>query len=234
MPKFNFVRLSLSVPPLGPLLVDDEPRKEPPLTRYDFLRQAFSERRDFFHRGKLVTYVPGPIEAQQENFMVGYFGKKLSQTVNDGPENLYRRTVAEFHRASVVAIDLRPDRQIVAFERRSDLGEATALLESFFADFSRREVSFSWHVDCEFISEGRDFWVAVNQHRGEITEVIFEFYPANGVTGFDSFKVFDKVAKEASNADRSKYSLQNLDGGLVPSGPVIEDAVEYAHEGAGR
>lgn len=234
MPKFNFVRLSLSVPPIGPLLSTLDDRPQPDSSRRQFLSDAFAERRDFFHRGRMVTYVPGPDEAQQSDFIVGYFGKKLSQSVNEGPENLYRRTVAEYHSASVIAVDLRMDRQIVAFEKRSDLGEATALLESFFADYSRRKSSFSWHVDCEFISESRDFWIAVDQHKGEITEVVFEFFPANGVTGFDSFKEFDKVAKQASNADRSKYSLQNLEGGLLPSGKVIEEAVEYSHEGAGR
>lgn len=234
MPKFNFVRLSLSTPAVGPLLSGADDRLEPDIPRAEFLSSAFAQRRDFFHRGRLVTYVPGPPEAQQEELIVGYFGKKLTQSVNEGPDHLYRRTTAEFHRASVIAVDLRSDRQIVAFEKRSDLGDATALLESFFYDFARVSTTFQWHVDCEFISESRDFWSAVNQHRGEITEVVFEFFPANGVTGFDSFKSFDKTAKNASNADRSKYSLQNLEGGLVPAGSVIEEAVEYAHEGAGR
>lgn len=228
------MRLSLSVPTVGPLLDEKEQRRVPDQTRAEFLRTAFTERRDFFHRGKLFTYVPAPHETQQKDTVLGYFGKKFSQTVNDGPENLYRTKKTEFYRASVVAIDLRPDRQIVAFERRSDLGEATALLESFFSDFIRTSMTLSWHVDCEFISEERDFWTAVEHHRGEITEVSFEFYPANGVTGFDSFKKFDKVAKETSNAESSKYSLVNSDGNLVPKGEIVESAVEYAHEGPGR
>lgn len=234
MAKFNFVRLSLSIPTVGPLLVETEGRRTPDRTRKDFLRAAFTARRDFFHRGRLFTYVPAPEDAQHEDTAIGYFGKKFSQTVNDGPDNLYRAKTTEFYRASVIAVDLRQDRQIVAFERRYDLGEATALLESFFSDFVRSEESLSWHVDCEYISEERDFWTAVDQHRGEITEVAFEFFPPNGVSGFDSFKKFDKVAKEASNADSSRYSLLNPEGNLVPSGEIIEEAVEYAHEGPGR
>lgn len=234
MPKFNFVRLSLSVPTVGPLLVEGEGRREPEMTRLEFLRAAFSERRDFFHRARLFTYVPAPPDAQQDHIVMGYFGKKFSQTVSDGPDNLYRSKTAEFYRASVVAVDLRPDRQVVAFERKYDLGEATPLLESFFLDYIRASKSFSWHVDCEFISEERDFWTAVEQHRGEITEVAFEFFPPNGVTGFDSFKVFDKVAKESSNAESSKYSLLNSDGNLNPNGEIVASAVEYAHEGPGR
>lgn len=234
MAKFNFVRLSLSIPTIGPLLKETDGRRAPELTRKDFLHAAFTSRRDFFHRGRLFTYVPAPKDAQHDDTVVGYFGKKFSQTVNDGPDNLYRTKTAEFYRASVVAVDLRPDRQIVAFERKYDLGESTALLESFFSDFVRHEETLSWHVDCEYISEERDFWTAVKQHRGEITEVAFEFFPPNGVSGFDSFKNFDKIAKEASNAESSKYSLLNADGNLVPAGPIVEEAVEYAHEGPGR
>ena len=98
---------------------------------------------------------------------------------------------------------------------------------------TREFAGFSWHVDIEYLQRVEDFWAAARENEGQITELVFEFHPPNGLGGFDKFKELDKIAKQEANGESSSYSLQNRDGGIVPRGDFVESAAEYSSEGGG-
>ena len=98
----------------------------------------------------------------------------------------------------------------------------------------RERRSISWHTDIEYKSSESDFWVAAKRFKGQITELKFEFFPPNGLKGFDKFKEFDRLAKQQANGQSSEYSIKNPDGAVLPEGEFVESAVEYASEGPGR
>ena len=233
MATFEFLRLSLSIPTLGKLALDEQ-RREPNTTRKDFLAEAFSSRRDFFYSGRLFTFMPGPPETQGPDYFTGYIGKPVEEMVNAGPEQMFALTASKHYRASFVAIDTRPDQQVVAFEKRADVGSAQRILEAMMEAFVRERQSLSWHTDAEFLSSAKDFWSAAREYEGRITEISFEFFPPNGLEGFEKFKKFDKLAKQQANGQSSEYSIKNPDGAIKPSGEFVEEAVEYASEGPGR
>lgn len=171
-------------------------RTEPSKDRTEFLTDAFSNRRDFFYRGRKYTYIPGPKGTITKEEIPGYIGKPVEEFVNDGPEKLFALTRKEHWKASFIVIDVRKDRQIVAFEKRADVGSANGIITALFEDVISQSKTTSWHVDVEYISVVSDFWKAAEELKGKITELVFKFYPPNGLKGFETFKEFDRIAKK--------------------------------------
>ncbi|MGR3813259.1 MAG: hypothetical protein ACU0AU_04130 [Cognatishimia activa] len=232
MAKFQFLRLSLSVPPVGPLNLVDK-NEEPRIVREEYLRNLFSNRFDFFHSGRLFSFVPSPSNQAGQPFLAGFIGKQVEEMVQSGPEELFAVTRNKHWKASFVAIDVRSHEQVVAFEKRQDVGASQAILNSLVESYGRSLETTTWHVDIEYIQRVADFWEAAKENTGIITELVFEFHPPNGLRGFDSFKNFDRIAKQQANGDSSSYSVKNADGGVRPEGEFVESAAEYATEGAG-
>ncbi|SFQ60809.1 hypothetical protein [Donghicola eburneus] len=236
MPKFEAIRLSLSVPTIGNLAKDRKDR-EPKLSRQEFLLEAFSRRIDFFYAGSLYHYVPGPKETQIVSIISGFIGKSVSETVASGPDELFAQTRTKRYKASFISVDIAPDKQIILFEKRSDVGNSRNILDQLFAQFIRERRSLSWHVDLEFMSRAVDFWKLAKKHEGNITEISFEFLPPNGLKAemaLDKLKQVDRVAKQTTNAEISEYSLKNKAGQLRPQGRFISDAIDYIEKGGGK
>lgn len=233
MPTFEYLQLSLSVPTIGALAEDGE-RHEPEVDRQAYLTEVFSLRRDFFYSGRQYTYVPAPPDVQGPDVYAGYIGKPVEELVNAGPDELFALTKSKHYKASFVVVDVQAERQVVAFERRQDVGSAHRILEALFESVVRERKGFSWHTDIEYKSSEKDFWHAAEEYRGRITELTFEFYPPNGLLGFDKFKEFDRIAKHQANGQSSEYSIKNPDGAVRPEGEFVESAAEYAAEGPGK
>lgn len=233
MAVFEYLHFALSVPPLGPL--DNSERLEPTITREGFLRYLFDNRHDFFHRGALFTYVPARSPMLDPSILAGFVGRLTSELENAGPDELFALTPRNRWRASFVAADLSPTRQIVAVEKRGDVGSAHRVMESLVSSAtSTAKAGLSWHVDIEYVTRPQAFKEAAERFRGKITELEFTFNPPNALRGFDRFKEFDRLAVRETNAENSQYSLKNPAGGIEAKGDFVESAVDYAHEGAGR
>jgi len=226
------LRFSLSKPAIGPLL-EGAGGREPSLSREDFLRVLFNKKIEFFHSGKLFTYAPSPTNEAGDLRLSGYIGKQIEQEFQAGPDQLFAVTTEKHWKASFVAIDVSGDQQLMFFEKRGDVGKAQAILFSLIEQFIREFKGSAWHIDVEYLTEEESFWHAVKEHRGEITEVIFEFVPPNVLRGYDRVKELDRLITEGSNSDSSAYVLKNKDGELDPKGEFVEGAVEYSSEGAG-
>lgn len=231
MAVFNYLRLSLSTPPVGELLVGE--RDNPDVDRQEFLLNMFSARRDFFYSGKQYSYVPLTVDRLSYR-VVGLVGRPHEQTVNGPPESLFAPQQSKYHRAAVVVGDLSKEKQIVAMQYRHDVGSPERIITAIAEQFIRERKGFSWHVDVAYISYEREFWGAVNDYRGTITELRFEFFPPNGVFGFDRWKEFNKKLLEQNNGGKSEYAIKNDDGGLDPKGEFVKEAIEYTSQGPGR
>ena len=154
--------------------------------------------------------------------------------VNSGPEKLFALTKTNHYKAAFLAVDVSEDQQVVSFEKRQDVGSSQRILQAMLEEMVRERKGFSWHTDVEYISSEKDFWLAAKEYRGRITELSFEFYPPNGLKGFEKFKEFDRLAKQQANGQSSEYSIKNPNGTVLPEGAFVESAVEYAAEGPGR
>ena len=232
MATFDFLRLSLSVPRHGPL--DTRALTEPVESRAEYLREVFGKNRKFFYRRSLYAYVPGPSEQFSSGVLGGFIGRQRTVLESDGPEAFFALSPKKKWQASFLAIDTHPEAQVVAIERRPDVGASISLLEHLVEHVVAERQKYSWHTDIEHISRKEDFWKAARQMKGRISELAFTFHPANGLKGFDRFKAFDRLAKQQTNSETSEYALKNNDHGVVPEGEFVESAVDYASEGGGQ
>jgi hypothetical protein len=195
---------------------------------------AFSIRRDFKHNGQEYSFVPSEHFALEKDIFAGFIGRKITQNVNEGPEQLFAKTKAEHYKAAFFAIDIGEGEQLACMERRADVGNSERILSSLMREvFISSGKSTGWHTDIEYLTKPDSFWEAVEKNRGAITTLEFEFYPANGLSGFDAWKSFDKVIQKSTNAQSSRYAINNNEGNLQPEGEEIEKAIEYAAEGGG-
>ncbi|KZL05528.1 hypothetical protein [Pseudovibrio sp. Ad26] len=232
MATFEYLRLSLSIPTIGDL-VAALGREEPEISRQDYLKETFSKRRDFFHRGTKYTYVPIHVDSRDNNFLSGLIGKPVVETVNSGPDSQFALTKSEHYKASFLCVDTAADQQVVAFEKRQDVGSAKPILSSMLEQVIRDRKSFSWHTDIAFISDSNDFWAAVEEYKGQITELKLEFYPPNGLRGMDGLRALNKVIVQETNGQSTEYAVKNKDGALIPEGDFVTEAIDYISEGPG-
>ncbi|MDX5595670.1 hypothetical protein [Pseudovibrio sp. SPO723] len=232
MATFEYLRLSLSIPAIGDL-VSALDRKEPDISRQDYLKEAFSKRQDFFHMGTKYSYVPIYKDPEDSNLLSGLVGKPVVETVNAGPESQFALTKSEHYKASFLCIDTASDKQIVAFEKRSDVGSPKSILSSMLEHVVRDRKKTSWHTDIAFISDRNDFWAAVQEYKGQITELKFEFYPPNGLRGMDTLRELNKEIVKETNGQSTEYTVKNKDGALIPEGDFVEEAIDYIAEGPG-
>ncbi len=233
MPVFDLLRFSLSAPAKGPLL-DEIDGQEPAISRQDFLRFVFGDHCRFFHFGKEYVFTPSPTNSADDPMVSGYIGKEISKSVQSGPENLHALVTSSSWAASFIAMDTRPAEQVLYFEERTDVGSSKAVLLSLVSERVSQFKGSSWVVDVEHKTRVCDFWEAVEKNKGSITQVDFEFVPANGLEGYDMMKNLHKHLTEPSNADQSGVSIKNSKGELVPQGEYVEGALQYASEGVGK
>lgn len=233
MPVFDLLRFSLSAPAETPLL-EGVDKQKPSMSRQDFLRFIFGGRCEFVHFGKTYVFTPSPTNTDSDPMVSGYIGKEISRDVQSGPENLHAMTTSSSWAASFLVMDTRPAEQVLYFEERTDVGSSKAVLLSLAAERVSQFRGTSWVVDIEHKTRISDFWEAVDKFKGSITQVDFEFVPANGLEGYDMVKNLHKHFTEPSNADQSGISIKNSKGELVPKGDYVEGALQYAAEGVGK
>jgi hypothetical protein len=232
MATFEFLRLSLSVPTMGPL--DNSDRREPEVSRKQYIEWLFETRIDFFYRNALFSYVPAESAALPSGCHAGFIGKQISEMENAGPESMFALRPHKTWKAAFIAVNANEGQQFVAVERRGDVGSAHSVIEHLIDARLGQYKGVAWHTDVEYVTQRRGFWAAAEKYRGQITELSFEFNPPNGLKGFDRFKEFDRLAKAQTNSEKSEYALKNKQGAVSPEGEFVESAVEYASEGAGK
>jgi hypothetical protein len=133
--QFELLRLSLVARNQGDLF------REPAPDRRQALRAIFSNRHRFPHRKGSFEYIPRPDIQIDGNAIVGRMGRLTSELAYMPPEH----RLDEYYEERWVATDLvlrisddpKSD-QIVAVERKHDLGKPLPILESFAAYVNRK------------------------------------------------------------------------------------------------
>jgi hypothetical protein len=231
MAVFEFLRLSLSVPKLLPL--DGTKHPDPTEDRQSYINYIFGEPHEFFFRRSLFSYVPARSMAMPKGIVAGFIGRRTETLKAQGPEHLFALAPSKEWNAAFLVVDTRPDQQVVAIEKKHDVGASHSVLEHLADSKLKQYRKTAWHVDIEYISNAEDFFEVAKKYLGQITELSFTFHPPNGLRGWDEFKELDRIGKQQTNAEKSEYAFKNKSGGIVPEGEFVNNALEYASEGAG-
>jgi len=134
-----------------------------------------------------------------------------------------------------VLIDPRPqedDGQKVAFERKPVVGTPTPIFVSLTDTLNSNEAN-PYIIEVAPISDERDFWNFVAQHKDDIVSVTFELFAPNGLfTSSEDFHREMREIKENEKARKVKITLENPTG-LNLDTPGVHAAAENAAQGGG-
>jgi hypothetical protein len=208
-----------------------------PLSRTAFLHYVLSRRIDFIHRKSKFVYVPiGQAEIRDGVFYLGRIGRSIREIENAPPEESFAEQLHTSWRAANIIVDSRDffDGQKLAFQSRGDIGRPLPIAESFGQHLNRQFAEMRWHIFFNSIFEPQEFWTAVEQYRGTITQASFTFTTPNILKIRSKINEELKEAREKNNAQRATKILENDEGELNLESEEVEDSLQYISEGGGK
>lgn len=230
MAVFDYLRVSLSRPIAGGLLelygVEPEPKK----SRAEWFEDAFSERRDFFHRGKQYSFLP---RGDAEGFATGFFGRDNSGKGRAGPDDDFQEIQLENWDLAFFCINLASDSQIALMQYNGKVGSTRAIIIAFLESLLKHEDFRDWNPHVEFLTLESSFYDVAERYRGQITQLKFMFVPPNALQATEKINDLIKDAKEQVNAEILTHIYDDPKGKLDPRGEIIEGSVTIASRGGG-
>jgi len=226
MPKFEKLRVSLVRSDQPPLLTETG-HDDAHLSRSEFLRRSFAERRTFLK--DQIKFSFHPLDAPN-GYAAGFFARE--QSISLRHENLVPYTAENFE--PVLAIISLDKDQIVWMEDRQNVGSGKSILESFFVFISKKTALKDWEVFVRYFENKIDYWEAVERYKLDITKVIFRFVPPNAFEGKAwAQKFYTAIQQEAGN-DVLEETFKGKPGKMKLDGPLMAASAEIAEEGAGE
>jgi hypothetical protein len=230
MAVFDYVRISLSKPQQTDLLALANDVTPEGVSRGAWLSQAFGVRRDFFHKGKMYSFLP---KGDVEGFATGFFGRDNSGIGRAGPDEDFHEKQLENWDLAFFCLDLAPDSQIALMQYNRRVGSTRAIIYAFLESLVRKTEFRDWEPHVEFLTREDDFWSAAERFKGQITRLKFTFVPPNALRAEERVMDLVREAKESTNADALTHIYENADGDIDPSGDIVRGSVNVASRGGG-
>ncbi|RIA35440.1 hypothetical protein DFR49_4217 [Hephaestia caeni] len=199
-----------------------------PLSREQWLREAFGETFSFHHYGKQFHWVP---RGDSGNPIVGTVERKKTRTQHKGPEEGAAEFEGEEWQGSIVIIDPqhRPDGQKLAFERDPNVGAAAAVLDSLVAHLNSQRNQYTIHVKSLFDAD--TFRTFASRHGQIVRYVTFDFVVPNMFFGTStSIDAGLRRIGEDTKAQGVKVTLESATG-VDTASENVESALQYAEAG---
>lgn len=227
MAAFEFLRLSLiKANQLSLLGSDAKPARE--ISRREYLDRVFAnETLDFIYHGTTYTFLKDGVYGDT---LVGRIGKKKIESIHRGPDQGYAVELVEGWKPIWCLLDLSSDSQLICVQ--TGLASSRNLLRALFNAIERRLPGQEYESYIEYISDGREFWHAVDKYRGRLTRLEFTFVPPNAIGLEEKIRTIVDAGKEIGS-ETTKFTHVNPSGGLHPEGEYVEAALAKTSEGAG-
>ncbi len=225
MPLFEKLRVSLDRAFDGPLI--EGVQRDEHLSRTDYLRRAFSEKRDFVKSKRIYTFIP--IEAP-EGYVAGFFTRGRPVPLRRADLSPY---TAENYEASLFLLSL-DKAQIIWMEDRQTVGSPKGVIEAFFRHLMRKTDLKDWIAFVRYFEKKETFWNAVRNNKYRISKVVFRFVPPNAFEGVEAAQQFiTGIQKEVDN-DVFEQVLKGRPGKMKLDGSIFRATAEIAEQGAGE
>lgn len=206
----------------------------PDPTRENYLRKIFSERIVFQHRGIIYHFVPDS-RSEDRVYIIGQVGRPITLSENAPPELGLSEQIHDTWKAAVFALDPtnHKDGQKLIFERDSQVGKPSSLLQSLFAHINNENSRSAYHIECKPIFNPGTFWKFASENKGEITSITFEFVTPNGLFNAN-VDVRDELkgVQNETGAETVVTTFRSQDG-INTDGQRIKEGVEYSESGGG-
>lgn len=228
MPTFEHMRVSLSPLAAGDLPL---PAPSPPLSRADYLRRAFEDRRKFIHKGKPFAFQPTP--STESGFVAGFFSREAPLHGRDGPDHGYVEKVVENWELAFIVQNVEVGDQRAAAEYNHRVGSPLPIVESFMKSLPPSEGFHGYTVYVLPLVSEDDYWDVVKQNTGRITEADFTLIPPNAFEAKKELAILIQAVNVRSNSEESRHAFLNKDGNLDVRAEQLAGMAEVAMEGAG-
>jgi hypothetical protein len=205
---------------------------EPRMPREDWIREFFSERREFVHSKNQLVFVPeAPGPSFPPNLIAGWIARpKVLQEWTPPDEGLIP-THHESWRVALILIDPteHEDGQKVALEQHDDIGGAHPVVKSLVRAMSERG---PYSVEVFPIIQESSFWRFAEKHSYQIKSLTFDVAVPNMFDGPDDFASELRKLRDKNNAHTVRTTLTS-DGSLDTKAENIAPIIDYTEKGAG-
>ena len=219
--RFQLFRLSLLEVRQMNLLRSNE------MSREEWLKEVFSEEIPFTHYGTKFHYSPA-LDDSGDGVVVGRIGKHVLRDENLPPEEGLKDFTRDTWIASVLVLDPtdHEDGQKLAIQDISKVGKPASLIRTL-VQIINEKFNGPFQIEVYQIVDAESFWQYVEQNRGNITSVSFEFVAPNMIGADDDFHKEMRAFKNSERARKVGLKFQNEDG-VNPETDRVRRAVNYA------
>lgn len=228
--KFQLFRLSLLKPKQHDLFSSGQ---DP--SRSEYLSRAFGIQHRFVHYKNEFHFKPAPVDTA-EGALMGRLGRSVTFDENLSPEEGLVEVTHEGWKACVIVVDPseHADGQKVSVQVDGRVGTPISILQALVDEINHRSQSSPYHIEVEPIFDSKDFWSFVEENRGNVTSITFEFIAPNGPWNTTSdIKDEMRAWREKVGAQKVITTFQSEDG-LDTNSKEIGEAVDYIRKGSGK
>lgn len=122
---------------------------------------------------------------------------------------------------------------MVGIEYQSLVGKPIAILQSMVHHINTQNPDSGWEMAANTVSDSRDFWSAVKEHKGTITDLEFTFVSPNIFKSVSETEKAVRRLQEENGAQSTTIRLHNEQGALNPDSELVRDHVSYVERGGG-
>ncbi len=197
------------------------------MSREEWLKKVFLTEIPFSHHGTEYHYSPA-IDDSDENIIIGRVGRHVLREENLPPDEGLEDFTRETWIASVLVLDPteHDDGQKLAIQNIGDVGKPTSLINQLTQAINQT-YSGPFKIEPSQIVEAQSFWNYVEENRGSVTSISFDFIAPNMLGADDEFHDEMREFRDSEKASKVKLILQNEDG-VNPETERVKRAVNYA------
>jgi hypothetical protein len=219
---------------LSPLAPGDLPIESvsPPLSRSEYLRQAFSKDRTFFHRGR--PFVFKPMALKDDRYVAGHFSRERPVQVHGGPDEDFPERLADNWELAFAILNFTAGDQRAAMEVNRNVGDAVGLMSSFMGTLPQVEGFHGYTVYVLPLFNEEEYWEVVEKNEGSLTEAEFVLIPPNAFEANKALANLVQAVNEQSKSERSQHRFMNKEGNLDAKNEQLAGLADTAINGAGE
>lgn len=206
-----------------------------PMSREDWIRQAFSLQVSFRHHGSEFAYVPVSVK-NPGKYIFGKIGRSTESIENMPPESKLQEVKREVWKASTIVIDPtnHEDGQKLAMQYSIDVGKPNAVLPRLIQSMEREFKSSQYYAAIHPITNTEAFWEFAERNKNQITRIHFELEVPNMFGGEDEYTKEMRAFRDEEKAQRVIFELRSREGINTDSDRIRYTAEKAMAAGTGR
>lgn len=207
------------------------------LTREAWLRKAFGESFPFLHYGSEFHYVPyleDGADPDADPVIVGRVGRHVIRDENRPPSEGLEEFQYETWIAAALVLDPAhgDDGQKLALQIVPEVGKPISLVKAIVSALNEEHPHGPYAIQAGHIVDDQSFWNFLEENRGGITSLVFEFNVPNMWGSEDEWSEDMRNFRDEEHARKVKLAVHNQDG-INPETDRMKSVAKYAMRGDG-